>query len=286
MRRQRVGFETNACHVIRNRKFLLFCALGFGGGALGALLAEIAPRGPAGAGLLVFHTAIWSALCISVLTASLFWASEIYHRRPGFFSRTLVHALSAGALAGGLAGGVAQAVYLHEFASDAIQNLVVRPFCWGIMGALVGWRLINTIPNLGRFKAILGGGIGGSLGGLAFLLTSALFGEVSGRMLGVGLLGAALGVAVVLTEMLFRSASLEIVWAPKEVTTVTLGSCPVTIGGGDDHIHVAGLPQHAAAVTLENGKVEYVDSSSGQRTPLKNGSKIKIGSVEVIIRAR
>jgi hypothetical protein len=69
------------------------------------------------------------------------------------------------------------------------------------------------------------------------------------------------------------------------VTSVSLGPQPVYIGGGDDHIYVSGLPQHAAKVTLEQGKIEYWDVPTGKKTVLKSGSRIKIGKIEIQVRA-
>jgi hypothetical protein len=132
----------------------------------------------------------------------------------------------------------------------------------------------------------MAGAVGGVLGGYGFILCCALVPELLGRMLGVGLMGAALGLAIVVTELLFRHASLEVIWAPKEVTSLSLGPQPVYIGGGDDHIHVAGLPQHAASVTFDQGKIEYCDSATGKRMTLKSNSQIKIGKIEIRVWAQ
>jgi len=104
-------------------------------------------------------------------------------------------------------------------------------------------------------------------------------------MAGIGALGAALGIAIVVVDSIFREATLEIIWAPKEVTTVGLGGNMVTIGGGDDHIYVAGLSRKAAGVVIEQGKIQYVDIASGQRTDLRDGSRLKIGSIEIVVHA-
>ena len=72
-------------------------------------------------------------------------------------------------------------------------------------------------------------------------------------------------------------------WVPS--TSVALGPVPVTIGGGEDHIYVAGLAPKTAGVVIEQGKIQYVDTASGRRTDLRDGSKIKIGPVEIIIHA-
>lgn len=132
----------------------------------------------------------------------------------------------------------------------------------------------------------IAGALGGFLGGIGFLIASSIFAEVLGRMAGFGVLGAALGLAVVAIEEMFRTARLDVIWAPKEVTSITLGSKPVFIGGGDDHIFIDGLPQHALGVILENGKIQCIDNATGNRSDLKEGSRIQIGKVEVVVRTK
>ena len=271
--------------MLRNHKFFLFALLGLAGGAAGALAAEIVPETGREMGRLILQTSAWSGVCGGVMAAALFAASEVYHRRCGFFTRQVFRYLRGGVIGGAIAGGVAQAIYTSGMASPEIQNLILQPLCWGLMGLILGWRLASTIPNLSAGRAALAGAIGGTLGGVAFLIASALFAETIGRMVGMGALGAALGLAIVVVDSLFREASLEIVWAPKEVTTVALGSVPVTIGGGDDHIHVTGLSPKTAGVVIEQGIIQYVDFATGRRTDLRDGSKIKIGPIEIVIHA-
>ena len=272
---------------VRNNKHLLFALMGFGGAAAGALLGELVPFAATRSALgLVFRTAWWSAAFASVLTLGLFSAGEIYNRRGWISLATLRKALPVGALAGGLAGAVAQAVYTIQMESVMARELVFKPACWGLMGGLLGWRLSSAIPNLGLGRGVAGGAIGGFLGGLAFVLAGVCLPETLGRMIGVGLLGAALGLAIVAIEALFREAYLEVIWAPKEVTYVTLGITPVLIGGGDDHVRVVGLPQNAASVVLDQGKIQYTDKTSGKRTELKDGSKLEIGSISILVRAK
>lgn len=271
--------------MIRNNKPVLFALLGCLGGVVGALLGELAPDSAKSSSTIVVEVAVWTALCGSAIAVALFSASELYHRRRGFVSRQALRYLSAGAIGGGIAGAVAQALYNAHFVSPEFTNFILRPLCWGLMGAILGLRLASTIPNLHLSRAAIAGGIGGTLGGVAFLIGSAFMSQSFGRMAGLGALGAALGLAIVVVDSMFREATLEIIWAPREVTTVALGRIPVTIGGGDDHIFVAGLPQNAACVVIEQGKVQYVDTASARRTDLRDGSKIKIGSIEVVVHA-
>jgi hypothetical protein len=143
---------------------------------------------------------------------------------------------------------------------------------------------------LGAKRGVVAGALGGSLGCIGFLIAMKHLGSsaplVVGPLLGIGFLGATLGLAVIIVETCFRAASLEILWAPKEATSVTLGPKPVYLGGGDDHIYVRGLPEHAAGVVLEEGKVQYIDQKTSKKTELRDGSKIKIGQIEVMVKAK
>ena len=216
---------------MRNNKHLLYSGLGFSGGACGALLAGLVPEISATSALgLVFHTGLWSAAFTAILTLGLFTAGEIYNRRPWLSSVTLRKALPAGAIAGAIAGVIAQAVFTVQMGSEVVREFIFKPACWGLMGALLGWRLSSAIPNLGLGRGVAGGSLGGFLGGLAFVISGIFLPEALGQMIGIGLLGAALGLAIVAIEALFREAYLEVVWAPKETTCVTLGSTPVFIG--------------------------------------------------------
>ena len=272
---------------MKNSKHIIYVSFGFVGGVCGALLAELIPEifGTSAIGL-IFHTGFWSAGFTAVLTLGLFSAGEIYNRRRWISSATLRKALPAGAIAGAIAGTVAQAVYSIQMESEIAKELIFKPACWGLMGSLVGWRLSSAIPNLGVGRGVAAGAIGGFCGGLAFIFATAFLPVMLGRMVGVGLLGAALGLAIVTVEALFREAYLEIIWAPKEITYVTLGMTPVFIGGGDDHVRVVGLPQNAASVVLNHGKIQYTDKVTGKRVELKDGNKLEIGRITIVVKAK
>ena len=84
----------------------------------------------------------------------------------------------------------------------------------------------------------------------------------------------------------FGAPSLEITCESGEQISVPLGAKPVYIGGGDDQIRIPGLQEHAAGVILEDGKIQHIDPESGNRTDLKDGSKIQIGKIEIVVRAK
>lgn len=263
---------------MRNNKLVLFAAMGFAGGAIGSLLAEVVDN--LSFLHVIINTTLWAAVFSSVMTLGLFWAVEIYNRKPRLSTEVIKTAVFSGLVAGALGGGIAELVYRANPHSKILQAS-----CWGIAGLLIGWRLSSAVPNLGTKRGILAGGLGGVVGGVAFITVSSLFVEIIGRLVGIGILGAALGLAIVVVEMMFREAFLEVIWAPKEKTTVTLGSRPVSIGGGDDHVHVRGLPSKAVQIAFDGGKIKYTDHT-GKKAEFKDGSKIQIGKLEIVVHAQ
>ncbi len=187
---------------------------------MGALFAELSPD--FGRDFLTLSAAVslWSGMAAAFITIGLFAAGENYNRKP-FSAPVYMRAFSVGMIAGGLAGLVAQSVFNFTDQTGFFGGVIVRSLCWGVMGTILGWRLSIVIPNLGWSRGMASGALGGVVGGVAFLLLCTLLPELLGRAIGLGLLGAALGLAVVTVEETFRAASLEILWAPKEVTSVT-----------------------------------------------------------------
>jgi len=268
---------------MRNNKKILYTLCGSLAGAFGALIAEMVPEFGENVPSIVGHVSVWSAIFAAAIAVGLTAAGEIYSRRP--FS--IVHyraSLIAGAVAGAMAGAVAQAVYCVRSGDDFFQDVVFRSLCWALMGAVVGWRLSSSIPNLGAKRGIIAGAIGGFVGGLGFVAVCLFLPELLARTVGVSFLGLALGLAVVAIEEMTRAAQLEVIWGPKEITSVSLGAKPVLIGGGDDHVYISGVPEHALSVELTSGKVVCTEKSSGKRSDLKNGSRIKVGRVELLVR--
>jgi hypothetical protein len=268
----------------RNNRTAVFTAVPFCGAALGSLLAELLPgvftRSASSFLLTIIQIALWSAVVSMPLTLALFWADLIY-RRGRLINREIIkQALITGALAGAISGAVAQAVYSIDTGSGLMKHIVIRSLCWGLMGGLLGWRLSVRVPNLGSLRGSIAGLAGGILGGLGFVALTAILPEFLGRMTGVGILGAALGFAIVAVEQLFRSATMSVIWGPRETTTITLGPTPVTIGGGDDHVWLKGLPPKAFVVWIERGKVFCKDQQAGKQTELKDGATFTVAKVQ------
>jgi len=278
-----------ALAAIRANKPLLFLLAGALGGAAGSVLAEFAPGGGRTESLLrlAVTTGVWSALAAAVLASFLFAASE-WHQRRNFRPKQVQRLLLLGALAGFISGAVAQGAFSIPIGSPEFHNRVVRTLCWALMGGMLGALLSRSVPNLGALRGLLAGACGGGTGGIGFLLVveqvpAAL--QVLARLVGWGTLGLFIALAMLVVERLFREASLEVIWAPNETTNFNLGAQAVTIGGGEDHVFVRGLPQRFASIVFANGVIEYVETASGTRTPLKNGSRLEIGKLNLVIHA-
>lgn len=278
-----------ALAAIRANKPLLFLLAGALGGAAGSLLAEFAPVGGRSESpvRLAMTTGVWSALAAAVLATCLFAASE-WHQRRNFRPKQVQRLLLFGALAGFVSGAVAQAAFSFQIGSPDFHDRVVRTLCWALMGGLLGALLSGSVPNLGVFRGLLAGVCGGGIGGIGFLLAVHQLPEplqVLARIIGWGTLGLFIALAMIVAEKLFREASLEVIWAPGEKTNFNLGAQAVTIGGGEDHVFVRGLPPRFASIVFANGVIEYVEAASGARTPLKDGSRLEIGKLNLLIHA-
>jgi uncharacterized membrane protein YeaQ/YmgE (transglycosylase-associated protein family) len=285
---QASSLNRNFGTVLRTNQLAVYLIAGGFGGLAGALVAELVeaarssfPMTHFGA---IFHTAVWFGAYTSVLAAALVVGAEWYQRHD-LIAHRIGKAALFGALAGALAGAIAEAIYQQNIGSLAFQNYVLRTFCWGLAGCLMGALLSRTVPNLGVKRGGAAGFIGGAVGGICFLLVCSVLPETLGRLSGMAALGIALGLAMYVVEQLFREASLEVIWAPGEMTRLSLGAQPVTIGGGEDHVFVRGLPEHIASVVFENGQIEYVESANGKRTPLQDGSRMPIGNLELLVHA-
>ena len=278
-----------ALAAIRANKPLLFLLAGALGGAAGSVLAEFAPGSGRDASLLKLAatTGVWSAIAAAVLATALFAASE-WHQRRDFRPRQVQRLLLLAVLAGFISGAVAHLAFSFPFGTPAFHDRVVRTICWALMGGLLGALLSRSVPNLGAWRGLLAGACGGGLGGVGFLLMSELLPQglhVLARMVGWGTLGLFIALAMLVVERLFREASLEVIWAPNETTNFNLGAQAVTIGGGEDHVFVRGLPPRFASIAFANGVIEYVETASGKRTPLKDGSRLEIGKLNLVIHA-
>jgi hypothetical protein len=288
---------------LRSHKPLLFASTGAAAGLLAALLNAAfyrcaSPyffvkdmRAPTGTermlasylgDVLIFG--LFGAVC----TVALIWANGFHQRTARPKIKRLASALAIGAL--GALGSTLLAkkifvVALHALPRGPLTQYLLRSLCWAAIGAVVGLALSRTIPNLRWSRGLLGGASGGFLGGA--LTTFLLFGGNSflAGALSFALTGAILGASIAAVEKLFREASAEVVWAPNDRAVFDLGPQPLTIGGENDDILIAGLPRHFASLRFADGRIEHIETRTNTRTPLRHGSRLKFGEVEVVIHA-
>lgn len=260
------------------------------GGVAGAVFSQLAPEGDLeSASSLIFATAIWFGINMAVVSLALAWGAGVHQRRFAFPRELAFKIMLGGAFAGCVAGGVAQLVFGSiDFESEGTQELT-KAACWGVAGGTVGVLLCRVVPNMSWLRGGIGGFLGGGVGGGLFVGSYALLGEIPeflGHAIGIGVLGAAMGLSLGLADRLYRKAWLEILWAPKETTTVALGLQPVRIGGGDDHVYVHGLTPGAMNIVMEGGDIVLTRSSKSGQDILKDGSLISVGSVQVKVHAQ
>ena len=276
--------------IIRQDKKLLFGLIGFVSGMLGALIADILTFTLPDAQpyiIGIISVAVWAGLFSAIIATGLYWAIDVYGHRKTSWPVLLTKSIPIGFIAGAVSGGIAQAIYgpFSMALSDTWVHFLFQSACWGLAGLILGWGLSRAIPNMGAQRAVIAGAIGGLIGGAGFLIASDFLTATPGRMLGVGILGASLGLCLIIVEERYRTAYIEVHWAPNEVSKFTLGSIPIYIGGGgEDDIYVHGLQHHAMSLVSERGKVTGIYKVTGEQKELSNGSSIKFGKVEMIVR--
>jgi Ca-activated chloride channel family protein len=278
---------------IRQDKKRLFGLIGFGSGAVGALIANMFAENHSNIFFIsiifisIIMVALWAAISAAVISIGLYFAIDVYSHRQTDWLKLLKNAVPWGILAGLISGGVAQTIFGLTVFPNALVQGTFQALCWGLYGLILGWSLSHSIRNLDKNKAIIAGAMGGIIGGFGFLFTSALLAETLGRMIGVGILGAALALCLILVEEHYRSAYLEVHWARNEVSNFTLGRVPIHIGGGkEEDIFIYGIQPRAMSLWMEHGNVKGTYHVTGENKELHDGSPIKLGKVEMFIRVK
>ena len=282
--------NSNPWNKLRSNKTAFFALAGFLGTIIGDLVTEpfeINRSDTKSNVLMILHTATWVAFLAGGLSPSLALAGSLYNRRPFLPLKSVVMAI-LGAIGGAFSGGLIQIMYSVGFVLGIRQGtmlqFVFQCFAWGLVGGTVGGILGRTVPNLKWWRAIGAGLVGGFIGCAGFLTIASMLPQVIGRLLGVGVMGAAIGLSIVVAEKLAREASLEVIWAPNEITTVNLGDRPVFIGGGsEDDVFIRGFPARHAGITFGQGRVEYAEAASGRQATLKDGSRLEIGKLTLVV---
>ena len=225
----------------------------------------------------------WTAwLAIGMSIALLLAQTRSLGRRwPKPLSLTQV---SLGALGAGFVAGSGGQVLFSAVASFPSIEWAGRVAGWTILGAILGRGMALFVPNLQARRSIQGGAIGGALAAMAFLFISAAMADAAGRFMGALVLGALIGLLVGLVEVIFREAWLTVAFSPKEVTRVTLGPTPVSIGSGPQStIFVPGVATVEVEYSLKNGRLTCLDKSTGRMDTPAPGEWRMVGTVAVAV---
>jgi hypothetical protein len=233
---------------------------------------------------LLTMTCLWTGMLAAGISLSLIGGQNLYLHRPILDPRQGVVGSVGGLAAGIIAGGAGQ-LFFSGAASIAPLEFLGRIAAWGVLGALVGWGMSYFVPNLGVRAARIGGGFGGALAALGFIISSAIVGETLGRFLGAAILGYCLGIMIVLVEAATRTLWLEIRYGEREIINVTLGATPITIGSNNRActIYARDARPLAFRYKIENEQVVCVDYATETSSIVVAGDHKQIGNVGVTV---
>ncbi|GHV67705.1 hypothetical protein FACS1894199_13710 [Bacteroidia bacterium] len=264
-------------------------------GALGAGIAEVISEAvPQQIVSIPFwgilgHVAIWAGI-IGIGTAiALQIAQNCYLRKP-VLSLSMLKTAFFGGIIGGFVGGLAQVVFAFTQGISESVEIISRILCWGIFGFGLGWSVSYFIPNFPKKRALLAGLLGGIVGGAVFRFSFEILPETYGRIIGVAILGFFIGLVISFVEEVLREAWLTVVWGKNESTSVALGTKEIILGSSpkaDIYLPVEkNYPPITAIIGLKNNIVFFDNKIDNKRIELRNGSRITMGAVEVIVNLK
>ena len=236
-----------------------------------------------------FKTVLLAGLRLGIFGVSLGLALSIamqWHHHRALDTQSAIKVAGLSFLAGTISGGLAQALHNVFSTSDEPPKWVVHAASWILLGGLLGTVLSFSAKTLSLLPAISAGLLSGVIAGVVGWITSGLdiFPSAS-AVVSLSVFGAALGLLTFLIQGGGHPATVEVHWSPENTTTVALGGRPVTVGGGADDIVLQGAPPRVSTIALENGVIEHIETSTGKRTPLKDGSRLRIGGVVMVVHA-
>ena len=137
---------------------------------------------------------------------------------------------------------------------------------------------------------MIAGFLGGIFGGAAFRFSFGFIPEMFSRFIGVAIIGLFIGLMISIFEELLREAWLTIEYGNNERTYISLGEKPIVIGSSPKaDIYLPkekNYPPVTAIIKVEKSKVIIENKIDNKRTELRNGSKIGLGYIEIIVNTR
>jgi len=228
--------------------------------------------------LMSIQVIIWTSLLCFGMALSIVAAQNNMFHKPMFNTSEIIILILGAILAGCIAGSAGQIFYAYV----NFLGFLSRFIAWGLLGALVGYGMAFFLANLNQKWALRGGGIGGVLGAIGFLMFSHLFGDTVGRLLGAAILGACIGAMIGFVEQFYRNVWLMVIYDPRNFTQVNLGSRAITVGSSvSDTVFVKEVGAKAGTFLVVGDHVQYTDAHGKQS--LVPGNRVKVGKVELVI---
>lgn len=269
-------------------KLGLFAGAGFLGAGLGDLIMEMpfldgiahAQDGSGQFDLLPVTEGFWFG-SIGAMTSFALALASVFYRRG---SRHLLEAFQA--MLGGFAvtmpiGMLAQYLYTSIGPTE-----VLRTFCWGLAGGLLGAAISFRVPNLGVPRGFAGGFVGGVLGAVAFIFVANELGDMAARLIGVPLIGLCLGAMLVVAEGVFRSIWIEVtIRGQKRV--MPLGKSWLAIGSDARRcsVLVPGAPV-AERFRLSGRMIQREEMVKAATRQVMIGDSFNIGPARIVVCGR
>lgn len=237
----------------------------------------------------LMHVMLWTATISLGIAISLLIAQNIYFKKT-ILSKSLLKGGFRGVFTGAIAGGIAQIIFAYTSQISELIEIISRIACWGIFGLGTGWGVSVFVPNFSKKTAMLAGFIGGVIGGAAFRFSFILIPEIASRLFGVAILGFFIGLTISYIEELLREAWLSVEYSKDETILIALGAKPIVFGSSSEaDIYLPkekNYPPITAIVEVVNSKIIIENKINGTRTELRNGSKIGLGTINVIVNTR
>ena len=144
---------------------------------------------------------LWTALLGVCLAAALGCSQQwLYRKRyhaPLIPTGRIPIAIVRSAVAGLLAGVCGQLLYsLLEVSPWPVPDAIAQGLGWALLGAILGSRLAQSIPNLPKLAAFVAGIVGGLLGCYGFVSMMNSGSDGIGRVAAAACLGLLIGLMI------------------------------------------------------------------------------------------
>ena len=245
----------------------------------------------------IFRIGTWTAILSLGTSLALIIGQNCYQRRR-LLSPQEATVGTIGSIAAGIgAGSIGQMIYT-PLAAIPIIATGGQILGWTILGVFLGGGMSLFVRNLNPTKAFLGGGMGGLVGGISFIVINSITGAIAGRLVGSDLIGFAIGIMIALTELLSKEARLIVQWTPTETRAFLLGKRPIVLGSSyETDIYLPksqGYPLITAKIFQEGEKIilQFDEEMRSRkklkilRQELKDGDRRKFGDVILQVNLR